>query len=79
MKAAYVTYLDERPSVSFKFGDKFVWRADYLATEKGDDWYLAKTAGGFWVRRSIDGSEAQVFAIVKKVLAEFEPEVLEEG
>ena len=56
------------------------WLADYLANfqafQKGDDWYLANNAAGFWVRRSIDGTEAQVFGIVKKVLKTFEPSVL---
>ena len=51
------------------------WLADYLTLAHDDDWYLAETAGGFWVRRSIDGTEAQVFRLVKKLLATFEPQV----
>ncbi len=57
-------------------GEKFRWLSDYLATDKKDDWYLANTSGGFWVRRSIDGTEAQIFQLLKKLLKTFEPEIL---
>ena len=56
--------------------ERFRWLSDYLTADKGDDWYLANTAGGFWVRRSIDGTEAHVFSLLKKLLNTFEPEVL---
>ena len=42
----------------------------------GDDWYLANTAGGFWVRRSIDGTDDQIFRLLTKLLQTFEPTVL---
>ena len=56
--------------------EKFRWLSDYLATDKHDDWYLANTAGGFWIRRSIDGTEAQIFQLLTKLLKTFDPEVL---
>jgi len=37
---------------------------------------MANTAGGFWVRRSIDGTEAQIFQLLTKLLKTFDPEVL---
>jgi hypothetical protein len=37
---------------------------------------LASASSGFWVRRSIDGTEARIFELVKKVLNTFEPDVL---
>ena len=49
------------------------WLSDYLATEKNDNWYVANVAGGFWVRRSIDGTAPQIFALLKKVMNTFEP------
>jgi energy-coupling factor transporter ATP-binding protein EcfA2 len=49
--------------------------SDYLA-DKGDNWYVANVAAGFWVRRSIDGSEAQMFRMLQKLLGTFEPAVL---
>jgi len=58
------------------FENKFFAVSDYLTNVMHDDWYMANTAGGFWVRRSIDGTEAQFFELVKKVLRTFEPQVL---
>jgi hypothetical protein len=76
-KAAYLKNIEEKSSdIGFKLGEDVRWLSDYLATEKGDDWYLANTAGGFWVRRSIDGTEAQMFRLLKKLLQTFEPTVV---
>jgi hypothetical protein len=41
-----------------------------------EDWYLASASSGFWIRRSLVGTEAQIFGLVKKVLQRFEPDVL---
>ncbi len=77
IKASYLQRLEQRTNPSnFSEGNKFVWLASYLTVTKDDDGYLAHTAGGFWVRRSIDGTEAQIFKLLTKVLACFEPEVL---
>lgn len=59
-------------------GERFRWLADYLATVEGDDWYLVNTAGGFWVRRSIDGTHEQIFNLVIKLLQTFEPDILQD-
>ena len=56
--------------------DDFSWLPDYLTTKKGDDWYLTITAGGFWVRRSIDGTEPQMFRMLTTLLQTFEPKVV---
>lgn len=52
--------------------ESYRWLSDYLATEKNDDWYLANVAGGFWVRRSIDGTEPQVFGLLSKLMKAFD-------
>ena len=64
------------------------WLADYLATknensykrmdERQNYWYLANVAGGFWVRRSIDGTEKQFFDILTKLLEIYDSDWLNE-
>lgn len=75
IKADYLKRLGERidPENGDFLQESYRWLADYLATEKNDDWYLANTAGGFWVRRSIDGTESQVFGLLRKLMKTFEP------
>lgn len=51
----------------------FRWLADYVTVVENDDSDMAYIAGGFWMRRSIDGTEAQIFRLVKKMLQTFEP------
>jgi hypothetical protein len=63
------------------FEEQFFWLSDYIfaksrTTECCEPWYLASASSGFWVRRSIDGTEARIFELVKKVLNTFEPDVL---
>ena len=83
IKSGYQTALEQgKPLGSGTEEDlqeKFRWLSDYLATDKNDDWYLANTAGGFWVRRSIDGTETQIFQLLTKLLKTFDPEVLSDG
>lgn len=80
VKNRYQTALEQRIPMGAGTEDhlqeKFRWLSDYLATDKNDDIYLANTAGGFWVRRSIDGTEARIFQLLTKLLKTFEPEVL---
>lgn len=62
--------------------NSFFWLSDYLlAVHSPDeccgDWYLASASAGFWVRRSIDGTEPRIFELVSRLLQNFEPEVLE--
>jgi conflict system STAND superfamily ATPase/TIR domain-containing protein len=77
IKARYQKRIDEKGSdIANALSDDVRWLSDYLATDKGDDWYLANTAGGFWVRRSIDGTEPQIFRLVEKLLQTFEPTVV---
>jgi hypothetical protein len=65
--------------------------ADYLATqnenasknaftreEKENYWYLANVSAGFWVRRSIDGTEKQFFDILTRLLEIYDAEWLNE-
>ena len=62
------------------------WLADYLATlnqygyetldEQENYWYLVNVSGGFWVRRSIDGTEKQFFEILVKLLEIYDSEWL---
>jgi hypothetical protein len=73
---AYRQHLDSGARENFNIGEEFRWLADYLATDKGDDWYLANTTGGFWVRRHLDGTEAQIFGLVARLLENFEPQAL---
>jgi hypothetical protein len=78
-KVRYQKRIDEKSGdIGDALQEDFRWLSDYLATERGDDWYLANTAGGFWVRRSLDGTEAQIFRMTKKILLAFEPAVLSE-
>lgn len=73
-----------RPLPDQYFENKFFPISDFLVNTKARPapdarhWYLTNTAGGFWVRRSIDGTEAQIFELVVKVLRYFEPNVLAE-
>lgn len=53
-------------------GETYRWLSDYTAYRDQDDWYLANTAGGFWLRRSLDGTEPQVFRIVTKLLKTYD-------
>jgi hypothetical protein len=74
IKARYLKRIAEKGSdIGFELGTDVDWLSDYLVNVKGDDLYLANTAGGFWVRRSIDGTEAQIFRLVTKLLQTFEP------
>jgi hypothetical protein len=78
VKARYQKAIEEKnKEVSFQLQEDFHWLADYFGTEGSTDWYLAYSAGGFWVRRSIDGTEAQIFRMVTKLLQTFEPAVLD--
>ena len=80
IKSAYEARIAKgAKDAGWELGEDFRWLSDYLATDKNDDWYLANTAGGFWVRRSIDGTEAQVFRLLTKLLQCFEPKVLGPG
>lgn len=61
--------------------NQFLWLSDYQLRAWSpnhccESWYLASAAAGFWVRRSIDGTEGQVFELVKTLLQAFEPDAL---
>lgn len=68
--------------------EEFRRLGDYLANQNenisekinGEDnyWYLANVSGGFWVRRSIDGTEQQFFDILTKLLEIYDSEWLDE-
>lgn len=67
--------------------ERFRWLADYLAIQTdsistriaGDDyWYIVNVSGGFWIRRSIDGTEHQFFEILTKLLQIYDSEWLRE-
>jgi hypothetical protein len=76
IKLQYQEGMDaKKPDIGFALGEDFRWLSDYLSSpdfDGGNDWYLDNTAGGFWVRRSIDGTEPQIFRILQKILATFE-------
>jgi hypothetical protein len=75
IKAEYLNSVQAgRP---YDIGEAFRWLADYSAVVDADDWYLANTAGGFWVRRSADGTEPQIYRIVVKILRQYDPGVLQ--
>ena len=77
IQARYQKHIaDKAKDAGGDLGEDVRWLADYLATDKGDDWYLANTAGGFWIRRAIDGTEPQIFRLVTKLLQTFEPKVV---
>ncbi|MEL6718384.1 MAG: hypothetical protein AAFO82_07720 [Bacteroidota bacterium] len=40
--------------------------------ELGEDWYVANTAPGFWVRRQLDGTAEQIFEILELVRNAYE-------
>lgn len=44
------------------------------AEENGYDWYEADTAPGFWIRRSIDGTDDDFIGLLKAVLEEVDSE-----
>ena len=76
VKSEYQQRLAQRTDPKDGLGEAFRWLSDYQAVDMGDDWYLANTAGGFWVRRSIDGTDDQIFRLLTKLLQTFEPTVL---
>ena len=52
-----------------------IYRSYADATEAdGYDWYEADTAPGFWIRRSIDGTEKQFSELLKAVMEEVDAE-----
>ncbi|MGI0485232.1 ATP-binding protein [Pantanalinema rosaneae CENA516] len=72
-------------AVGLHLQEQFRWLADYLATENDqavdritddDYWYIVNVSGGFWVRRSLDGTEAQFFAMLTKLLSIYDSEWL---
>ena len=74
--------------VGFALGEDFRWLADSLATRhegeyEGQDaelyWYVALTSGGFWVRRTIDGTEAQFLELLTQVLERYDASWLKEN
>jgi hypothetical protein len=73
--------------VGDKLQENFRWLADYLATQnensfEGEErdhyWYLAIVSGGFWVRRSIDGTEEKFFDILTQLLEIYDSKWLSE-
>ena len=76
IRSDYEARVEKGSEAGWSLGEDFRWLSDYLATDKNDDWYLANTAGGFWVRRSIDGTEAQIFHLLEKLLKTFEPSIV---
>jgi hypothetical protein len=80
IKADYQRSIEEQsivPGQKNLLQEQFRWLSDFLTTDRGDDGYLANTAGGFWVRRSIDGTDEQIFRLLTKLLETFEPDVLD--
>lgn len=78
MKNGYAARLQDsfNKDGGFYLQEEFRWLGDYLATEKGHGWYRGSTAGGFWVRRAIDGTDAQMFGLLRTLLQTFDPEYL---
>ncbi|NEQ49925.1 MAG: hypothetical protein F6K11_07310 [Leptolyngbya sp. SIO3F4] len=73
--------------IGFDLGEDCRWLADYLATkyentfegeEESHYWYIALTSGGWWVRRSIDGTADQFFEILTQLLEIYDSEWLNE-
>tara|TARA_R110002096_G_scaffold91625_1_gene207237 strand:- start:8172 stop:8945 length:774 start_codon:yes stop_codon:yes gene_type:complete len=52
--------------------------SDFAERSLGLDWYEANTAVGFWLRRSIDQSEAHFFSGVESLLQAYDPNYLKE-
>jgi hypothetical protein len=77
VKARYQKGIEEKnKEVSFQLQEDLRWLSDYFATSEGTEWYFTYSAGGFWVRRSLDGTEAQIFRMLTKLLQTFEPAVI---
>jgi conflict system STAND superfamily ATPase len=81
IKAGYLKRIAEKnDEIGSALGDDLSWLSSYLsnypAFQKGDDLYIASNAAGFWVRRSIDGTEPQIFRMLKKLLLAFDPTVV---
>jgi len=86
IKRRYLVSLSEKniPSdqVGYNLTEDCRFIADYLATlnehnyskqdEKANYWYLSIVSGGFWVRRSIDGTEQQFLDILTKLLETYD-------
>jgi hypothetical protein len=52
-----------------------VFRPYADSAEKADlDWYLSSVAAGFWVRRKIDGTDKDFFALLEYVIATYDAE-----
>ena len=49
-----------------------IFRA-YADSQDGDsDWYEAVTAPAFWVRRSLDGTDKQIYELLNLIITEME-------
>ena len=58
-------------------GEAFRGYADVEEAE-GYDWYESATAPGFWVRRTIDGTDKSFFTMLKKVMTAYDSDFLDE-
>ena len=46
---------------------------EYADSQSGEsDWYEAVTAPAFWVRRSIDGTDKQIYELLNMIITEME-------
>ena len=78
IKHEYIEHLKNNTLPEIYLQEKFRWLSDYLATEGKYDWYAANTAGGFWVRRSIDGTDKEFFQLLRKLLKTYDQDWLHE-
>jgi hypothetical protein len=88
IKSEYQDHLTNKDLPEYYFEQKFWNLALYLSSQNEHSYerqeeqlsykYVAETSGGFWVRRSIDGTEKQFFDILTKLLEIYDSDWLSE-
>jgi len=74
IKKKYQDHLIKQDLPKYYFGDKF-WE---LVQKEDTPKHITVSSGGFWVRRSIDGTEKQFFDILTQLLEIYDSEWLDE-
>ncbi|MBE9037577.1 ATP-binding protein [aff. Roholtiella sp. LEGE 12411] len=78
IKREYLKHLENKTLPDGYIQEKFRWLSDYLSAVENIDWYAANTSGGFWTRRSIDGTNKEFFRLLTKLLETYDRDWLRE-
>ncbi len=74
-KEAYLTHLKNQTLPELYLQERFRTFSDKLE-KKGYNWYIANVAPGFWVRRSIDGTDKEFFIALNRLILNYDPQFI---